>query len=208
MFKGPWWTGIHAMRSVWAIRNRYTTKYLKLVRGHKEASNITKHWKWEGPLSTGIQCGRAANFSSSWRASYVTTAMLDEDHKAFLISFSWSFIQHGGDSFVLYFSGDSWSCGCTPRIRHSGHLGGTSTKDFSLVSIVHSSNMAAGLLSFEFHVNDWKATIVRKMKYPFTIRFHPSVIKSNLTISPFKEHKELIKIIFAQTLRCIFIFKQ
>ncbi|KXJ30079.1 hypothetical protein AC249_AIPGENE13108 [Exaiptasia diaphana] len=34
-------------------------------------------------------------------------------------------------------------------LRHSGHLGGTFTKDFSLVSIVHSYNMAAGLLSFE-----------------------------------------------------------
>ena len=33
-------------------------------------------------------------------------------------------------------------------IRHIGHLGGASTKDFSLVSIAHSSNMAAGLLTF------------------------------------------------------------
>ena len=30
--------------------------------------------------------------------------MLDEDHKAFLISFSYSFIQHDGDSFVLLIS--------------------------------------------------------------------------------------------------------
>ena len=39
-------------------------------------------------------------------------------------------------------------------ICHSGHLGKTSTKDSSLVSIVHSTNMAAGLLSFESHGND------------------------------------------------------
>ena len=50
-------------------------------------------------------------FKNSWVARYVMDAMLDDDDKAFLISFSCLFIQHGGNSFVLYSSRDSWSRG-------------------------------------------------------------------------------------------------